>query len=387
MKLFFTAAMAVIIVISASFIGYGVYLNKVSDSHIETMMATRSVSVHGFRASFREITPEIVLEAITLRAENMADVVAHIDGAVSGMLVSAGQFVKKGQKLCVLANSDISLQMARADTDTARADAAYVQALGELDRNRRLVEKNSISKSELESSEARMKSARAELDAAKIARRQLDQQSGLQTVTSPTDGFVVVIYQHAGAYVQKGAPVMLVGNFNKLILRGQILDEKIRNISPTDGVYSIKMDMSFLSEKALDTVIRGGFGKEFVINARIVGITPPVEESAPLRSVTWELDNALGLLEPGLYTGVPVSVNAPKRVLAVPSALIENIVRPELYVADADSRLAVRGVSTGVYGGGFTEITEGLREGDVVITSGVDGLEPGTRLDVLMGGA
>ncbi|MDR3254276.1 MAG: efflux RND transporter periplasmic adaptor subunit [Synergistaceae bacterium] len=384
MKLFFTAAMAVIIAISALFIGYGVYVNKVSDSYIETVMASRAVVVHGFKVSYREITPEIVLNNVNMRAEHATDVIAQIDGSVREMFVSQGQYVKRGQKICALANTDISLEISRANTDIAKADAAFVQTNGEMERSKRLSEKNAISRSELESSVARMKSAQAELAAAKIARNQLDQQSGLQTVNSTIDGFVLVVYQQDGAYVQKGAPVIMVGDFDRLLLKGQIPDKKIKNISPLNESYSMRMDVSDLSEKALDTDFRSSFGETFVIKAKIRDMNPPLADSAPLRNVTWEIDNAMGLLEPGLYSSITVSRNDSKMVLAVPAELIGNMESPELYVAGPDSRLAVREVSTGIYGGGLVEIRDGLREGDVVITSGIDGLEPGTKIDVVV---
>jgi multidrug efflux pump subunit AcrA (membrane-fusion protein) len=71
-----------------------------------------------------------------------------------------------------------------------------------------------------------------------------------------------------------------------------------------------------------------------------------------------------------------------RKAICVPLALITNSGDPELYLADEDSRLSVRKIKTGIYDSDFVEITEGLSEGDVVITSGVDGLELGARIDV-----
>jgi membrane fusion protein (multidrug efflux system) len=348
------------------------------------MMASRAINVHGLRASLRDIRPEIVLDVVNLQTDRAADIIAQIDGTVGGLSITRGQRVKRGQAICTLVNTDISLQISRADTDIARAQAAYVQARSEAERNRRLAAKDSVSKSELEASTARMGAAEAELSAAKIARRQLDQQKGFQTVTSTIDGFAVVIYQQAGAYVQKGAPVAMIADFSKLVARGQVADEKIRNISPADSVFSISMDTSYLTEKALDMAFGSGFEEEFTIMARIRDIAPPMSEKAPLRIVTWELENNHGLLEPGRYIDVSISRDDFKKTLALPLWLIDDRKEPVIYVMDADSRLAVRNVRTGVYGGGLIEILEGIEEGDVVITSEVRGLEPGVKIDVAL---
>jgi multidrug efflux pump subunit AcrA (membrane-fusion protein) len=176
----------------------------------------------------------------------------------------------------------------------------------------------------------------------------------------------------------------MIADFSKLVARGQIADEKIKNISPVDDVFSIHMDVSFLSEKALDTAFKSGFDKEFVIKAKIRDITPPISENAPLRIVVWEMDNGPGLLEPGRYTGIAIGRDDLKKALAVPLVLIDDMKTPLLYVEDSDSRLAMRNVVTGVYGGGLVEILSGLRDGDVVITSGIEGLELGAKIDVTL---
>jgi RND family efflux transporter MFP subunit len=384
MKTFFIMAMTLIIVLSGAFVGYGIYLNQASSSHIETMMAARAVDVRGIRASSREINPEIVLDSLNLRTERAADVIAQIDGTISEFAIAQGQEVKRGQKLCTLVNLDIALQISRANTDIAKAQASYAQVKSEADRSKRLAEKDSISKSELETSVARVKAAEAELSAAKIARSQLDQQKGFQTVTSPIDGFVVVVYHQVGSYVQKGVPVVMIADFSKLVFRGQLADEKIRNLSPIDADFSIPMDTSFLSEKALDMAFRSGFGEKFAIKARIRDIAPPMSESAPLRIAVWEVDNDRGLLEPGRYIGVAIERGGSKKTLAVPLGLIDDRRAPSLYVRDSDSRLALRNVETGVYGGGMIEILKGIEDGDVVITSGTEGLELGAKIDVTL---
>jgi RND family efflux transporter MFP subunit len=382
MKAFFIAAMTVIIVLSGAFVGYGIYLNQVSSSHIETMTASRAVNVHGIRVSSREIRPESVLDYMNLQTELAADVVAQIDGTIQEFAVVRGQEVKRGEVLCTLVNRDIALQISRANTDIAKAQASYAQARSEAERNRRLAERDSISKSELETSVARMKAAEAELSAAGIALNQLNQQKAFQSVTSPLDGFVTVIYQQTGSYVQKGVPIAMIANFSKLVFGGQISDEKIKNLAPIDDVFLIPMDMSFVSEKALDTIFRSGFDENFIVKARIRDIAPPISENAPLRIVSWELDNDLGLLEPGLYTEVTVGRSDAKKTLAVPLGLVDDT--KTLYVMDADSRLAVRKVKTGVYGEGLIEILDGIEEGDVVITSRVEGLEPEVKIDVTL---
>jgi RND family efflux transporter MFP subunit len=373
------------LLLSTLFIGFGIYVNTTSDSYIETMMSSRAVRLNGMRVLYREITPEIVLDSITLQTEKVADAIAQIDGTISSIYVTQGQKVAKDQKLCLISNGDIALQISRADTDIAKAQAAYLQSKSSYERNRRLSEKDSISKSELETSKAQMEAAIAELEAAKIARNQLIEQRGRQTVTSPIAGFVIMIYQQAGAYVTRGTPLVMIGDFGQMVFRGLIQDEKIRNIVPLDEVFKLIIDTSDLTEKALDTEFTDGFDVNTSMDVKIRRITPDMREPAPVRNVTWEVHNKFAILEPGLYSDMIIRKNTSKKAICVPLTLITNRGDPELYVADTESRLSIRKIKTGIYDSDFIEVTEGLTEGDVVITSGVGGLELGARIDVNVG--
>jgi hypothetical protein len=62
--------------------------------------------------------------------------------------------------------------------------------------------------------------------------------------------------------------------------------------------------------------------------------------------------------------------------------LIDDMKNPTLYVKNSNSELALRKVETGVYDRGLVEILDGIEEGDVVITSDVEGLEVGAPIDV-----
>jgi RND family efflux transporter MFP subunit len=360
MKKTFFFILLVALLLSASFIGFGIYVNKTSDSYIETMMASRAVSLNGMRALYREITPEIVLDSITLQTEKATDAIAQIDGTVSAIYVTQGQNVQEGQNLCLISNADIPLQISRADTDIAKAKAAYLNSKSTYERNLRLFEKNSISKSETETSKAQMDAAAAELEAAKIVRNQLAEQSGRQTVTSPVAGTVIMIYQQAGAYVTRGAPLIMIGDFSRMVFRGLIQDEKIRNIAPLDELFRLIIDTSDLTDKALNTEFTSGFDVNASMDVRIRRITPDMTESAPVRNVTWEVDNKFAILEPGLYSDMIIRKNTSRKAICVPLTLITNSGDPELYAADGDSRLSIRKVKTGIYDSDFVEITEGL---------------------------
>jgi RND family efflux transporter MFP subunit len=281
----------------------------------------------------------------------------------------------------------VTLQLARAETDVAKAEAAWIQAKSDMDRTSRLAKKDAVSRSELEASVARAKSAKSELDAAKIARDQAARKRALQTVTSPGDGDVLVLYQDAGNFVAAGTPIALIGDFSVMSMRVSLPDEKVRNLL-SSGTPSFQESYAFhvnigggAGGKAFDNDFNGGYSLDASFDARVENVSPPLGESAAARNVTWVIANSSNILEEGLFTGAIIRSRQSRRVLSVPKDALRNM-NTGVYVADAGSRLAWRDVRTGVYDAGFIEITEGFKEGDMVVISGVGGLKPGQRIDL-----
>ena len=104
MKKFYFAATFVFFAFSAAFIGYGVYLNTTSASYIDTMLASRAVSLSGVRVSYRDLRPEMFLEYVDLKTRTQADAIAQVDGRLEELYVTPGQEVERGQPIAKLVN-------------------------------------------------------------------------------------------------------------------------------------------------------------------------------------------------------------------------------------------------------------------------------------------
>jgi RND family efflux transporter MFP subunit len=382
-KIFFTA-LAIIFLFSAAFIAYGIFLNSSSRSYVGSVIGSRSVEMKGVRVSYRQMRPEILLQNINLRSEEIMDISSRVEGTIEELFVTQGAFVKRGQKLCRLKNADISLRIAGAEANVAKANAQFLQAKRVKERNTRLMEKNAISQSEMDDSAAQMEAAKAELDSIRVTVDQLRQESGFQTIAAPVDGFVIVIYHAVGDTVSKGAPVMMIGDMDRLVFTEMIPEDKIRNIVSPVNSYVIRVAPEDIMQKALNTNFRAGFDENVSVRAKIKKISPPLAERAFARNTTWEIENDDALLEPGIYTNARILRDEPKSVLCVPARAVLNGPDAEMYLADEESRLVLRSVKTGAYNGDYIEITDGAKDGDIAITSGTEGLAPGTKVDVTL---
>jgi RND family efflux transporter MFP subunit len=90
------------------------------------------------------------------------------------------------------------------------------------------------------------------------------------------------------------------------------------------------------------------------------------------------------VLKPGMSADVEVIVSRREHVLSVPSqAIIEKNEGRYLYLAQK-GRAVLRQVKTGKFNWNYTEITEGIQEGEIVISNpDVSGLKEGVRVKVI----
>jgi Cu(I)/Ag(I) efflux system membrane fusion protein len=99
-------------------------------------------------------------------------------------------------------------------------------------------------------------------------------------------------------------------------------------------------------------------------------IYPHLNRETRTARIRVELANKENLLRPDMYVDVEIATGAAAPVLAVPdSALIETGTRQVVLIDKGEGRFEPREVKIGVRGSGFTEIREGLAEGEAVVVS------------------
>lgn len=192
----------------------------------------------------------------TLQGQQTVEIRPKVAGYIEAILVDEGAYVKKGQVLFRLNANDIQASVRSAEAQVKVAEAEVVAAKINLEKTKPLVEKDIISKFDLESSESNLKAREAQLAQAKANLENAKANLQYTVISSPTDGFIGNFPYRVGSLVSSSIaqPLTTVSNTSNMFayfsmnekdflaltksLDGKNMQEKLAQMPPVSLVLA-----------------------------------------------------------------------------------------------------------------------------------------------------
>ena len=106
------------------------------------------------------------------------------------------------------------------------------------------------------------------------------------------------------------------------------------------------------------------------LSGRVSLIYPHLNAQTRTARIRIEVPNPDQVLRPAMYVDAEIETGSPAPVVAVPeSAVLDSGSRQAVLVDKGEGRFEPREVKLGRRGGGLVEITDGVAEGEAVVTS------------------
>jgi Cu(I)/Ag(I) efflux system membrane fusion protein len=106
-----------------------------------------------------------------------------------------------------------------------------------------------------------------------------------------------------------------------------------------------------------------------VLTGHLSFIYPTLDPKTRTAKVRFELDNRDETLKPDMYANVELRVNLGTRLAIPQEAVIESGQKQVVFLHHGDGKLEPRLIKTGVKTGEWSEVLEGLKEGEHIVTS------------------
>ncbi|GAV20124.1 membrane fusion protein, multidrug efflux system [Mariprofundus micogutta] len=354
-----TIMLAIVGFVFAAIIGYQMFVASMMKQFLSSN-AQPPATVTAMQVTEQEWQPQ--LSAVgSLRAVQGVEISAEIAGIVKKVHFKSGEVVKKGDLLLELNSAE---ELAQLESLRASRKLAEIN----FKRDQRQFKVHAISKAQLDASEAELTSKRAQ---------QAQQQAIIdkKRILAPFAGRLGVSTLNPGQYLNPADKIVSLQNIRALYVDFNMPQKHVEKLKQGQNINIL------LQQSGADPVA-----------GKITTINNIVDQSTRNVRVEGLIDNADGILLPGMFVNVKIETGSPEKLLTLPQTAISfNAYGSTLFVAreveaaaDTEEKaLPVAQqlfVKTGDKRGDQVAILDGLKPGELVVTSGQMKLKNGTPL-------
>ncbi|MDH5833205.1 efflux RND transporter periplasmic adaptor subunit [Luteimonas kalidii] len=306
----------------------------------------------------------------TLVAVNGTDVTTEAGGVVRSIEFEAGQPVRAGEVLVRLNTDNEAATLNSLETS---ARLAKVQA----DRWQQLGRDQLVSLDEMQQRVAASASAQAQAD----AQRALIAQ---KTIRAPFSGELGIRKVNLGQFVSPGTPIVSLQQLDPIYLDFTLPEQQMDELEPGTPIRA---------------TLEGLPGQVF--EGTVTAIEPGVDPNTRNFTAQATLDNPDGLLRPGAFARVDFDLGGEREVVVIPQTAVSfNPYGNAVFVISSTKRaegetdmqgqpltgdklvVTQRFITTGATRGDLIAVTDGLKPGERVATSGLLKLRNGAEVTI-----
>ena len=302
----------------------------------------------------RQTLEEVIGGSGAVEQAETVQFTTQLNAQVLEVPVKIGVLVKNGD---LLVRWDDRLIKATVEANREYVDASNIKIKDEtrqVERYTALQNKNMGTPVDLEKSEMALADAKEALAKATLSLRQAEIDLEHVRLTSPVDGIVLERLVNPSEFTHRDQLIMKLGVINTVLMAAKITEEKL---------HSVQLDLPAATSFP-------AFPGE-LFRGKVVKIDPNIDPITRTFTTYVKIENPDFRLKPGLSGFARIRRTA-KDVLVVPSIAIMNPSgeQASVFVVDRTSHANLRKVHPGIVVDAMMEITNGLKEGEKVVTVG-----------------
>jgi len=310
----------------------------------------------------------------TVTAFNTVTIRSRVEGELINVAFTEGQTVRERDLLAEIDPRPFEVQRDQAEGQLAKDEAAVKAGRLTLARYKELLPLKSVTAQEVDEQSALVQEAEGaiQMDRAMVANAKL--QLTYCCIVAPISGRIGLRLVDRGNIVRANDPngLAVITQLQPIALLFTIpQDDLARVLTPTRDWRSLNVDAydrDFKTKLATGTLL--------AIDNQIDPATGTVRLKA-------KFANENNLLFPNQFVNARLLVETKREAIVVPSAAVQRGPNSTfVYVVQSDETVELRNVVIGPTEGLETAIESGLTAGQIVVTDGIDKLQPGAKVSL-----
>ncbi|WP_369861211.1 efflux RND transporter periplasmic adaptor subunit [Bacteroides sp. Marseille-P3684] len=313
----------------------------------------------------------------TIKGMQDIEIRPQVSGFIVKLCVDEGATVRKGQALFQIDPTQYAAAANQAKANVASAEANLHTMELTAQNKKTLYDKKVISQFDYQTALNNLETAKATLAQAKASLVAAQQNLGFCTVTSPSDGVVGTFPYRVGSLVSASIaePLTTVSEIGDMYVYFSMTEKQLLNMTKAGGTLKEQLEkMPAVKLQLSDGTMYDAEGK---IDA-VSGVIDQTTGSVSMRAV---FPNKGNVLRSG-GSGNIIFPYALENVCVIPQSATQEIQDKKfVYVMQPDSTLKHTEIKVYNLNDGKTfVVTEGLKNGDKIVTEGVQTLKNGQKI-------
>lgn len=343
----------VLIVVLAGLAAGGAWLAKEGWKPAEKAVAPTTVAT----AERRDIESSLLLTG-EVDSANKQDVKAEVGGKVKSIHVEVGGFVKQGDILITIDDTDLRNERDTAQSSVDGAKLNVEKARGNYERAKALFDQKLISKEVFANLQSDYEIAQNALERSERSLKTVVDKLAKTQIVAPFDGTVLNIPVTEGqvvvaaASVNAGTVLMTFADLTRLLIKSHVNQVDAPRLTQGQVVYINPSDTS-------EEPVKG--------HIDLIAPLAIVKNNIKGFAVDAVIDEDDGRLKPGMSVSMNVPVGKADGAVSVPvSAVFRDSKQNVVYVRKGEST-EKRKVTVGVNNLSYIEIKSGVNEGEQIL--------------------
>jgi RND family efflux transporter MFP subunit len=295
-----------------------------------------------------------------------ADIGFRVDGKIIERPVDVGTQVKKGDLLARLDPQQYRQDLEVAKAEVAKADAEVTRSQAQEYRQRELLKNGHTTRVAYDQALKTFKTAQAQADAARAKQVQASENLGYTDLRADNDGVISAIGADPGQVVSAGQMVVRLAQPGEREAVFNLAEATFKN-PPKNPTVEIKL----VSNPDIKT------------EGKVRYISPQADPTTRTYTVRVSLPDAPPQMRLGANVSGSVTVNQGSSIAIPGSALFQKDGQPAVWLVEKDGTVQLKPITVQRYQGDSVVVGDGLAQGDVVVTAGVQKLLPGQKVSLI----
>lgn len=304
------------------------------------------------------------------------DIRPKVDGFIEKIYVDEGAVVKKGQLLFKINAPQYEQQVRTAAAAISSAEANVNAAQLQVNKTKPLVDKEIISKYDLEAAQLTLQTRKAALAQAQAELVNAKVNLGYTLIASPVDGIVGSIPFKTGSLVSGSSaqPLTTVSNTSKVYAYFSLNEKQLLDFAKTYKGKSLTEQMK--SIPAVSLILADG--SIYAQNGKIESINGQINTSTGSASLRATFPNPTAILKSGASAIVRIPQHLDNVILIPQKSTTDLQGKKFVYVLGDSAKLISTPIEVmEIAKGKFYVVTKGLKVGDKVVLEGFQSLRDG----------